>query len=56
MSGTGRRTLGEVWHGLGYPRGGPGQIDGLLDRSRTGRGTVGEVQDGSENRGEVLDG
>ena len=56
-SGTGRRNIGEVRNvcrtleqvrdGLGYPRGDPGW-DGIpSERSGTGRGTCGVIQDGT---------
>ena len=55
---TGRGTLREVWKGLGDPRGGPewvgdcwvgpGRVGKPSGRFGTGRGTIGEVRNGSE--------
>ena len=53
---TGRRTIREVWDGLGYPRGGPIWVRGPCRRFRTGRGNHGKVQDRSLEPWKVRDG
>ena len=45
----GRRTLGEVRDKSGETRGGQGRVGGHLGRSVTGRGTLEEVLDRSED-------
>ena len=52
----GRGTLKEVWDGSGDRWGGPVRVWRPSGRSRTGRGTLGEVQNGRESLGEVQDG
>ena len=52
----GRLTGGEVLDGSGDPRGGPGRFVRSSGRSRTGRGTLGEVRDKSGTHEEVRDG
>ena len=52
-SGTGRDTLGEVWDGLGDPRGGPERVGGPSGRSRTVGGSRGEVREVRGTLGEV---
>ena len=45
--GTGRGILGVVQDWSGAPRRGPGRVMGPSGRSRTGWGTLREIQDGS---------
>ena len=45
-SGTGQGTLGEVWDGLGDPRGGWGRVGGPTGSSGMGRGKLGEIWEG----------
>ena len=49
-------TLGEVRDGLEDTRGRPGRVGGPLRCSGTGRGTIGEVLDGSGNPRKVREG
>ena len=54
---------GEIRDGSADPRGGPGRVGGPSGRYETGRGTIGEIRDGSWHTlggsglvGEVRDG
>ena len=45
----GLRTLGEVWEGMGEPRGSPGRVEEPSGMSWMGRVSNREVRDGSED-------
>ena len=49
----GRGTLEEVRDGSGYPREGPGRFGVHSERSRTGRGTLGDYWTSRKTLGEV---